>query len=190
MLIAAPSSKRCCALPEGAVCPVSSVCTLVSYSGMGIKVNGAVLFPAFVTVLARAKDAGGLRRFGDQSDEHVLIQHAQVVRVDQKSGRGRVLRGRHVQLCSALAVQHVRPQLLLGALTREDKAGKVTMVVERMFRVKDEGQVDNLAAERSLVVEPKRTLGNSEGDLIVASSPFSHHLKRDREGVLFANPGR
>ena len=68
--------------PEGAVYPVSSVYTDVSYSGMGIKVNGAVIFPAFVTILARAKDAGELRRFGDQSDEHVLIQHAQVAPVD------------------------------------------------------------------------------------------------------------
>ena len=47
--------------PEGAVYPVSSVYTDVSYSGMGIKVNGAVIFPAFVTILARAIDAGELR---------------------------------------------------------------------------------------------------------------------------------
>ena len=164
--------------PEGAVYPVSSVYTDVSYSGMGIKVNGAVIFPAFVTILARAKDAGELRRFGDQSDEHVLIQHAQVVPVDAAVAEEEFCVEAMCSFaqCLQYSMSDGTPRLLLGALTREDKAGKVTMVVERMFRVKDEGQVDNLAAERSLVVElqadsAQTTATKRPADALVAQTP-------------------
>ncbi|CAJ1354579.1 unnamed protein product [Effrenium voratum] len=158
--------------PEGAVYPVSSVYTDVSYSGMGIK------------------DAGELRRFGDQSDEHVLIQHAQVVPVDAAVAEEEFCVEAMCSFaqCLQYSMSDGTPRLLLGALTREDKAGKVTMVVERMFRVKDEGQVDNLAAERSLVVElqadsAQTTATKRPADALVAQTP-------SKEGVLFANPGR
>ena len=165
-------------IKKGAVYPVSSVYTDVSYSGMGIKVNSAVIFPAFVTILARAKDAGELRRFGDQSDEHVLIQHAQVVPVDAAVAEEEFCVEAMCSFaqCLQYSMSDGTPRLLLGALTREDKAGKVTMVVERMFRVKDEGQVDNLAAERSLVVElqadsAQTTATKRPADALVAQTP-------------------
>ena len=84
-----------------------------------------------------------------------MIQHAQVVPVDAAVAEEEFCVEAMCSFaqCLQYSMSDATPRLLLGALTREDKAGKVTMVVERMFRVKDEGQVDNLAAERSLVVE-------------------------------------
>ena len=119
------------------------------FSGFGVKLRAAAIFPSYVAVLVRAEDEEAkIVETGTGDDKVIMVQYEKVVAVEAPFPKHfRVEAFCRLQQAIRFNMCDGSVHLVIGKVTAEDDGSD--MVTERVFKLQSEEQVKAVMAERA-----------------------------------------
>jgi hypothetical protein len=123
------------------------------FSGFGVKLRAAAIFPSYVTVLVRAEDdEARIVETGTGDDKVVMLQYEKVVAVEAQFPKHfRVEAFCQLQQAIRFNMCDGNVHLVIGKVTAEDDGSDMVLVTERVFKLQSEEQVKAIMAERAAI---------------------------------------
>ena len=123
------------------------------FSGFGVKLRAAAIFPSYVTVLVRAEDVEAkIVETGTGDDRVIMLQYEKVVAVEaQLPKHFRVEAFCQLQQAIRFNMCDGNVHLVIGKVTAEDDGSDMVLVTERVFKLQSEEQVKAVMAERGSI---------------------------------------
>ena len=137
----------------GMVFPIACPHEDLLFSGFGVKVRAAAIFPSYVTVLVPAEDDDArIVETGTGDDKVVMLQYEKVVAVEVQSPKHfRVEAFCQLQQANRFNMCDGNVHLVIGKVTAEDDGSDMVLVTERVFKLQTEEQVQAVMAERASI---------------------------------------
>ena len=136
------------------------------FSGFGVKLQDAPIFPGYISVFVRAEDEEPtIKKSGTGDDEVFMMQHTKVIAVAAKNPKLFSVEA----FCQLEQTQNFnmadhKVHLLVGKVSAEDQGANMTVVAEKIYQ-----QMDAVEAERRGIcgLQMSTTKKRPASDLIV-----------------------
>ena len=135
----------------GMVYPIACPYEDLLFSGFGVKLKDAAIFPGYVSFLVRANDdEPTIKKSGAAENEVYMMQHNDVVAVEARVPKAfRVESFCQLQQSHHFNMADHKIHFLVGKVTADDDKGtSLTVVAEKIFKLNTDQQQQALQAER------------------------------------------
>ena len=143
----------------GMVFPIACPHEDLLFSGFGVKLRAAAIFPSYVTVLVRAEDEEArISETGAGEDKVIMLQHEKVVAVEAKSPKHFRVEA-FCQLPQAIRFNMCdgNVHLVIGKVSAEVDGSDLVLVAERVFKFHTDDQAQAFKAERAGIAAVEMT---------------------------------
>ena len=155
----------------GMVYPIACPYEDLLFSGFGVKLQDAPIFPGYISVFVRAEDEEPtIKKSGTGDDEVFMMQHTKVIAVAAKNPKLFPVEA----FCQLEQTQNFnmadhKVHLLVGKVSADDQGANMTVVAEKIFKLTTDQQMDAVEAERRGIcgLQMSTTKKRPASDLIV-----------------------
>ena len=133
----------------GMVYPIACPYEDLLFSGFGVTLQDAPIFPGYISVLVRAEDGEPtIKNAGTGDDEVFMMQHTKVIAVAAKNPKLFSVEA----FCQLEQTQNFnmadhKVHLLVGKVSADDQGANMTVVAEKIFKLTTDQQMDAVEAE-------------------------------------------
>ena len=155
----------------GMVYPIACPYEDLLFSGFGVKLQDAPIFPGYISMLVRADDEEPtIKKSGTGDDEVFMMQHTKVIAVAAKNPKPFSVEA----FCQLEQTHHFnmadhKVHLLVGKVSADDQGANMTVIAEKIFKLTTDEQMDAVEAERRGIcgLQMSTTQKRPASDLIV-----------------------
>eukprot|EP00435_Cladocopium_sp_Y103_P042208 s1010_g11.t1 len=140
--------------PTGMVYPISCPYQDLSFSGFGVKLRDAAIFPNYITMLIRAEDLEPtIQKTVSDGDGMHMMQYKKVVAVEAQQVKSFCVEAFcHLQQTHVFNMCDGKVHMLIGKVAMDDDSSEVTVVAEKLFKLDTEEQLEAFQAEKELIL--------------------------------------
>jgi len=157
----------------GMVYPIACPYEDLLFSGFGVKLRDAFIFPGYISVLVRAEDdEPTIKQSGTGDDEVFMMQHTKVIAVAAKNPKPFSVEAFcHLEQTHNFNMADHKVHLFVGKVSADDQGANMTVVAEKIFKLTRDEQIDAVEAERHGIcgLQMSTTKKRPASDLIVGT---------------------